>query len=408
MYKILIVDDIVTKIDPILEEFREDIEEKRVLIDYELEVKKALSCLEKTHYDMLILDVQLPTLGSKKNISESGGIDILHLIETMNRLKKPSMIIGLTSHGEKYEENFKKFQDSLWLLVKFDRTNREWLEQIRKKVNYCIQSKETLLNDYKSEKQYDCAVIVAVKTEFEALINSELDWKRVERENISFYESCTNKGKRIVVAQQNQMGMVAATFLSEKLIEIYRPKIICMVGIAAGREGEVELGDIIVANESWDYGSGKIKFKEDKSGYLLEPDPHQIPISASIKNYLSGDFLDVLYNIRKKWNSSNGNKQTKDINLHIGSLASGSSVVQSNEMLVEYIQPHNRKLLGIDMETYAVYYTAFNSSYRPEFISIKSVCDFANIQKNDNYQEYAAFTSFQFLLSILDDIVSNI
>lgn len=32
-----------------------------------------------------------------------------------------------------------------------------------------------------------------------------------------------------------------------------------MTGIAAGIKGEVELGDILVFNPSWDSGSGKLK-----------------------------------------------------------------------------------------------------------------------------------------------------
>ena len=66
---------------------------------------------------------------------------------------------------------------------------------------------------------------------------------------------------------------------------------------------------------------------------------------------------------------------------------------------------YNRKLLGIDMETYAVYYAAQNAMNSPKFVSIKAVSDYANQHKNDDYQKYAAFISIQFLLKKLDDIL---
>ena len=60
------------------------------------------------------------------------------------------------------------------------------------------------------------------------------------------------------------------------------------------------------------------------------------------------------------------------------------------------------------METYAVYFVANNSLKHPKFVSIKAVCDYANQYKNDNYQEYSAFVSTQFLLHSLDGILNRI
>lgn len=79
MYDILMVDDDVTKIDTVLQYFDADIKTNMINIDYELEVKKACKALETKKYDLLILDIQLPTLGSKDNLSTRGGIDLLQI-----------------------------------------------------------------------------------------------------------------------------------------------------------------------------------------------------------------------------------------------------------------------------------------------------------------------------------------
>jgi nucleoside phosphorylase len=49
---------------------------------------------------------------------------------------------------------------------------------------------------------------------------------------------------------------------------------------------------------------------------------------------------------------------------------------------------------GIEMEAYGLYAAAAQSgSPRPTAFALKSVCDFADEQKDDKWQAYAAYTS---------------
>lgn len=410
MYKVLIVDDNIDKINTILNSFKNEIETEKIYFDYELEIKKACRVLESNYFDLLILDIQLPSLGTGETISKTGGIDLLHMIETIDKIKKPSAIIGLTAYDEEYDENSKAFQESLWVLIKYNRNEQAWLTKIKQKISYYMKAKENLSETNQLLTKYDCAILVAVETEFNAVMNCGLSWEVVDKKDDStlYYRTKTKNGKELILARQHQMGMVAAALLTEKMINHFHPSMICMLGIAAGREGEVGLGDIIIANESWDYGSGKIKVSNDGTKYILEPEPHQIAIDIRLKELLLRNFDDTLYEIRKIWNKNQGKKINTDIKIHMGPLASGAAVIQTEGILTEFIQPQNRKVLGIDMETYAVYYVAYNSSLNPKFLSIKAVCDFANQHKNDNYQEYSAFVSTHFLMNILDDILEKI
>jgi nucleoside phosphorylase len=55
---------------------------------------------------------------------------------------------------------------------------------------------------------------------------------------------------------------------------------------------------------------------------------------------------------------------------------------------------NNIELLSIEMESYGVYAAA--SEFRilqPLPISLKAICDFADENKDDAHQEYAAYTS---------------
>lgn len=417
MFRILIVDDSIQKINDIIDELKKSENSQEIVIDYELEIKKACKVLEQKQFDLLILDVQLPSLENRDGISKDGGIGLLKLIEEVDRMKKPNFIIGLTAFDDNYDENLSEFQNYLCVLVKYDRTKQIWRKQIARKVSYLIKAKNELLiqaDAESTEYQYDCAIITAVETEMQSLLTCGLNWEpfTLDGDPTIYYQSvCDKEGIviKLILAKQHQMGMVAASILSGKMITNFNPKLICMLGIAAGRKGEVELGDIIAVSESWDYGSGKIKPETKGGSYILEPEPHQIAIESSIKEYLMGDFENILYEIRKQWNNSNGNRQDRDIRLHIGPMASGAAVIQDENIVTKFILPQNRKVLGVDMETYAVYFSACNvKKKKPAFISIKTVCDFANQYKNDMYQSYSAFVSTNFFMHVLSDLLHRI
>ena len=56
-----------------------------------------------------------------------------------------------------------------------------------------------------------------------------------------------------------------------------------------------------------------------------------------------------------------------------------------------------RQADGIDMEAYGMYYASQQSiNPKPIPICMKSISDFANKDKSDEHQEYAAFISAQF------------
>lgn len=79
--------------------------------------------------------------------------------------------------------------------------------------------------------------------------------------------------------------------------------------------------------------------------------------------------------------------------MHIGPVASGASVLEDQKIADSIVQQH-RKLIGIEMEGYAVLASAEEAPLpQPKAFVIKSVCDFADTEKNDEYREYAAYTS---------------
>ena len=105
----------------------------------------------------------------------------------------------------------------------------------------------------------------------------------------------------------------------------------------------------------------------------------------------------LLEDIWSKWTRKKPKNQPR---LHIGPCASGAAVVADGK-LIEEIKEHSRKLMGIDMEVYGVMHAATNSTKpHPKAFSTKVVCDFGDEDKNDDFQEYAAYLSAEFLKCI--------
>jgi nucleoside phosphorylase len=191
------------------------------------------------------------------------------------------------------------------------------------------------------------------------------------------------------------MGMPPASVLSMKLISHFKPKYIAMCGIAAGIKGKGNFGDILITEHSWDYNSGKLISTRDKTDHF-ECDPKVLTLSSHLKDKFATLKSDkkFLNEIEDKWP---GNKPASRLDVHIGPVVSGSGVIQSSDF-IDLLKAQNRKVIGLEMETYGVFFAANNCNEpKPHAFSIKSICDFADETKNDDYQAYAAFTSANYL-----------
>lgn len=165
-----------------------------------------------------------------------------------------------------------------------------------------------------------------------------------------------------------------------------------MTGIAAGVKGKTNMGDAVVAEYSWDYGAGKDIL--DESGNNKHKNTiQQIHIDASIANKVRRLQLD---NDFKKEVKQSFDKRVpeNDFEVIMGPIASGASVIANPEKVQDIIDNQIRDLVAIEMEVYGVYYAAkWAISPKPKFIAIKSICDYADTNKNDDFHDYASYTS---------------
>lgn len=403
MINVLIVDDNVERI----REITSCISDDSTKIEYATTKNEALNKFSTNQYDLAIIDIMLPNTMEQINPDRTAGIDLIKDLEKRKNIKPPLSILGITSDNETFSTSIDFFNDRLLPILIWNTSNGDSCKnKIINKLNY-IKSIKRKCNGH--NKLIDIAIITAVEDEFNAVKDCFDNWEPIKMEDdpytyfVTGIELLSGEKNNILLTLLPEMGLTASSNMTTKIIQEFSPKKIFMVGICGGVKGSVNLGDIIVANTSWDYGCGKIKPKlsSEKGYYCFEASPHQISISPNMADNLKFSTSDIIEKITQKWNIHHVDKPLNP-KLHIGPMPSGASVICDTELFNEIIKPQHRKCLGLDMETYGVYYSSQHTTTASiDFLSIKSVSDYADTEKNDDYHKFCCFASASFLKECL-------
>jgi len=353
---------------------------------------EARSALSKTHFDLLVLDILIPNR-TVDTPSVEASMYLLDEIVEGEGLIKPVQVIGLTAFSNALERVSERFAERLWTILYADITSTAWLESLEKCVTYL---KEQAAGREQRRFGTDLLLVTALqKPEMTAVRKLKWDWEAEEP-----FDSTTfiSRGRfksgeqeyKVISACPSRVGMVSTAVLSAKLIALLRPRVCAMVGICAGVRDKTKLGDILVADPTWDYQSGK-RVRDAASATQFSIAPHQLCLSEELRaraDVLRGDH-QTLAAIRTEWPSP----PSHELRLLIGPVASGSAVLADGATAIE-VQRQQRNLIGIEMELYGLFAAGATAGRpAPMVIGMKSVCDFADPDKADDMQEYAAFTS---------------
>jgi len=397
---VLIVDDQYDKVK-IFAAMLKDIENLNLVTV--TNIKDALNSLSKHKCDILILDLKIPDC-LEEDINPRGGVELLEFIEQNERYSNPTHIIAATSHKDAYDEFEQYFKNRGWRLLYFPDNEDEF----RTIVNSLARHSSAFYD------KYDVAIITALDhTEQEAVLALPCDWRRVTfiDDTDTYYRGMVHlpSGRvlRIITACCPRMGIASSASLSTKLILRHQPRFLIMTGIAAGIKKKTNIGDILVADPTWDWGSGKLTVREGKPVFMSAP--HQLQLRHSMRQRLKElavqrKYLDEIYD---GWLGSPSERPRNPINLHIGPVASGA-VVLEDPATVQLILAQHRETVGIEMEAYGLMAAAeyATESKYTDALAIKSVCDFANPKKNNKWQRYAAYTSAFYAFKLITNELS--
>lgn len=363
-------------------------------VDLASSVRAALKIIEIKNVDILILDIQLPcAVGG--DVDELGGIELLTSIEErLDKLEMPNLVIGVTSHEESRKAASDFFTDRGFPLLSSSEVGIRLKQIVKNRIRYLQPTEE-----------FDVAIITALqKTEFEQIKRLPFNFVEGASDDCHTYyygefKDENNITRNVVATCCTRMGSTSSAVTSSLVINRFNPKIVIMTGIAAGIKGKTQFGDIVVAESCWDWESGKRTVKDNLSIFRSASD--SIPLDRTLKSVFNKISVERLYleEIQNQWQLG---AEMPRLNVHVSPMVSGSSVLEDPELVDSILEQH-RKITAIEMEAYGIALSAQIAPSQPKWLVVKSVCDFADTEKNDNYQVYAAFTSSQLVYRVLSN-----
>lgn len=393
MLKILVVEDDTEKLRRVLKSLEGMTGVDLANVENVRDANSAKKLMKECSYDLLILDISLPEKPEMMP-DRDGGIKLLDEILEREIFQKPQHIVGLTAFADIMETASIRFGKDLWLTLFYDPASDSWVDSLQRKVKHILLARQS--SHVQGEYRTDLCIITAVRNpELRAILRLPWSWQTLEIPNdgtVYYRGEFQRDGAKheVIAASAPRMGMAAASVLSMKMVNLFAPKYLAIGGILAGAREVCGIGDVIVADPSWDYGSGKHLVENGISRFA--PAPYQIPLDPYLRGRLNrmAQESSVFDEIRHAWQ---GKCPDTVLKMHLGPVGSGAAVLADSSILTE-VRGQHRKLIGIEMETYGVFCAAEESvEPRPAAFSMKAVSDFADELKSDDFQEFAAFTS---------------
>jgi nucleoside phosphorylase len=166
-----------------------------------------------------------------------------------------------------------------------------------------------------------------------------------------------------------------------------------MLGICAGNKDETDLGNIVVADSSFNYQAGKIVDNE------FFADGGELQLDGYLQNLITTTKDNFSHDISKECDPKGDYTFPK---LVIGQMISGSAVIKQ-ENFFNTLKHKSRKITALDMEAYSVFVAAnMTNCNKTKALVIKGVQDFADLQKNDKYRQHALLVCAKYFYKLCD------
>lgn len=163
------------------------------------------------------------------------------------------------------------------------------------------------------------------------------------------------------------MGRVKAASATSDAIRAWTPANVMLVGIAGGIVGEVNLGDILVADQVADYEVQKVF--PGRRAPLVRWEAHRA--DARLSGFAAAFTDDSWTKTVREERPFEG-----ECTRHIGTVATGDKVVTADKLLRTYKKTWP-KLIGVEMEAGGVALATFESAHKPGFFMVRCVSDLA-------------------------------
>lgn len=358
--------------------------------------------LKRFRYDLLILDINIPKRADE-GPTRNAGLDVMSFIRSNESSIPPKYIYGMTAYDDSFADASGDFDSALWKLVRYHPDNATWESSLSAAVSF-LQSKDQppYENDGRTFHR-NVGIVVALEEEllpFRSLL-SDFREISVRHDSARYFEGSVIAGSSavsVVVSLCPRMGLPAAAVSATKLIQAFRPQLVICTGICAGVEGKTSLGDLILADPCFDWGSGK--WVDDAGERKFLPAAYPWRLSESLRSLVRSLCDDGIV-LNDAYRSFEGRRPENRPRLISDAVASGGSVLQSEDLMKQVVALH-KNLVAIDMEIYSVLTAAeYGGDPQPKAMALKSVCDFGTKSKDDKFHEYASHVSAKVTIDII-------
>jgi nucleoside phosphorylase len=245
----------------------------------------------------------------------------------------------------------------------------------------------------------DIAIITALRKELDAVLRqpNPYTWETVRGKPKSlrrYHVTQNNAGHRIAAVQASSMGQVQAALVASDVIADCSPKIILLVGIAAGIDNNINLGDVVISNQIIDYELAKLTDNGEN------PHSHVYKSNAELLANLR-EFRDSGWTTRVRVPRPDGSSNTLPVVHPPGDIFCGNKVIADSETIIT-LKRRFSKAIALEMESVGIASRLDQIGDPPFFVMIKGICDKADSIKNDRWQEYAAEVAAAYAMSFLD------
>lgn len=248
----------------------------------------------------------------------------------------------------------------------------------------------------------DVAIVTALKIERDAVLRHLGDYEIVQDDNqpLTYYRGRVEApvpggGYEVVVVKTLEAGNDEAAVATSSVIQRWRPRSVFMVGIGGGVRGEVELGDVVVANFVYYYEPAKLVpgGKQDRSQDLrtdrLLYGRAQHYEASEWRGEIDAEVPEEDTNVARRPEA------------HFGPIGSGEKVVADEEALRRLLVACP-KMIATAMEGAGVARAAASHGDRsPAFLEVRGISDYADHLKSDDWHRYAAAAAAAFTVGLL-------
>lgn len=378
--RILIIDDSKDKAEAIKAEINRTLGPDHLCSVSSIDtMPTAVRLLSTISFDLLILDLMLPYVEGGDADSRAG-LELLRQMRTSSGPNKNAPVLALSAFPDEVSSYRTSFDQLGVLITTFDEGG-SW--------RHALLSIVEGIKGRPSAIEVDFLIVCALEEERQGYSKfvREASSSIVSGLNVQYVRPIAQPELLGALVRLSQMGLVAATFETANALGVFRTPIVGMSGICAGFKSRTELGQLVVASPAWEYQAGKWS----KDGFEIAP--HQVPLRSRTRPLI--DHLIGTNNFKNQLESALDRGDVRPRRLPdpvLAPFATGSAVIADQKRL-EHITKQHRKIAAIDMETYGLYYSANEAVQVDHFFSVKSVVDYADDEKTDDFHRYGSCVS---------------